>query len=66
MTSPVTGAQSMSELKDLLRIENGQKVKHTFSDQEYIDRQTELRAYMAAHDIDAVLFTSMHNINYYS
>ncbi|MBS0554540.1 MAG: creatininase, partial [Proteobacteria bacterium] len=42
MTSLVTGAQSMSELKDLLRIENGQKVKHTFSDQEYIDRQTKL------------------------
>ena len=58
--------KSMTEMKDLLRIENGEKVKHTFSDQEYINRQSKLRAYMAANSIDAVLFTSMHNINYYS
>ena len=37
----------MTEMKDLLRIENGEKVKHTFSDQEYINRQSKLRAYMA-------------------
>ena len=40
--------KSMTEMKDLLRIENGEKVKHTFSDQEYINRQSKLRAYMAA------------------
>ena len=66
MTNLVTGIQSIKEMQDLLRIENGEKVKHTFSDQEYRNRQAKLRAYMAASDIDAVLFTSMHNINYYS
>ena len=45
--------KSMTEMKDLLRIENGEKVKHTFSDQEYINRQSKLRAYMAANSIDA-------------
>ena len=44
--------KSMTEMKDLLRIENGEKVKHTFSDQEYINRQSKLRAYMAAHPAD--------------
>lgn len=66
MTNVASGIKSMTEMKDLLRIENGKKVKHTFSEREYADRQSKLRAYMAANDIDAVLFTSMHNINYYS
>ena len=66
MTNATNDIKSMSEMKDLLRIENGNKVKRTFSDQEYINRQSKLRAHMAAKNIDAVLFTSMHNINYYS
>ena len=66
MTNATNDIKSMSEMKDLLRIENGNKVKRTFSDQEYINRQSKLRAHMAANNIDAVLFTSMHNINYYS
>ena len=66
MTNAANDIKSMSEMKDLLRIENGEKVKHTFSDQEYINRQSKLRAHMAANNIDAILFTSMHNINYYS
>lgn len=66
MTNSTSGIQSMSELKDLIRIENGEKVKHTFSDQEYKNRQTKLRKCMADNNIDSVLFTSRHNINYYS
>lgn len=55
----------MSKLKNLIKIENGEKVQHTFSDQEYINRQTSLRSYMADNNIQAILFTSIHNINYY-
>ena len=49
-----------------LQIKNGEKVTPTFSAQEYANRQAKLRAYMARHGIDAAVFTSYHNINYYS
>gem|GEM_PF-1257532 len=51
---------------DVLRIENGEKAKATFSQSEYDRRQSALRAHMADAGIDAVLFTSIHNVNYYS
>ncbi len=51
---------------DVLRIENGEKVTSTFSQGEYDRRQTALRTHMADAGIDAVLFTSIHNVNYYS
>jgi Xaa-Pro aminopeptidase len=54
------------KLENLIRIENGEKVKHTFSDAEYPSRQNKLRELMARENIDAVLFTSYHNINYYA
>ena len=47
-------------------IPNGNSINHTFSDAEYICRQTCLRKHMAANNIDAVIFTSIHCINYYS
>lgn len=50
----------------LRHICNGEKVKPTFSYQEFADRQQRLRQVMASNNIDAVLFTSIHNINYYS
>ncbi|MDE1179320.1 M24 family metallopeptidase [Paraburkholderia sp.] len=53
-------------LQNLIRIENGEKVKHTFSDDEYARRQHALRDLMARDNIDAALFTSYHNINYYA
>jgi creatinase len=45
---------------------NGEKAILPFSDAEYERRLTTLRTIMAARDIPAVLFTSMHNIAYYS
>ncbi len=45
---------------------NGEKTKLPFSKAEYQHRLDRLRAIMAAGDIPAVLFTSMHNIAYYS
>lgn len=54
------------ELAHLMNVPNGQKAKPTFSDAEMNNRLTKLRSYMAANDIEAALFTSYQNINYYS
>lgn len=56
----------ISELPSLLTIENGNKVSSTFSQQEYQNRQTKLRSLMQEKQLDTVLFTSIHNINYYA
>ena len=53
-------------LKNILRIENGEKVRHTFSASEYENRWKSLRQLMEQSGVDAVLFTSYHNINYYA
>ena len=57
---------SINDLKNLITIRNGARVPSTFSAQEYQRRQAALRGTMAAAGIDAVIFTSIHNINYYS
>ncbi len=49
-----------------LRIRNGEKVQGTFSRQEMTARITKLRLYMAERDIDAVVLTSYHNVNYFN
>lgn len=53
-------------MKNLKTIHNGKPVTHTFSDGEYARRIATLRKVMEVEQIDAVLFTSIHNINYYS
>ncbi|EPJ48760.1 MAG: creatinase [Osedax symbiont Rs2] len=45
---------------------NGPKAKATFSAAEMQRRQDAIRRYMAEQDIDAALFSSYHNICYYS
>ncbi|MDO5703546.1 MAG: aminopeptidase P family protein [Paracoccus sp. (in: a-proteobacteria)] len=45
---------------------NGQKAVPTFSAAEMQRRQDAVRAHMAGAGIDAALFTSYHNINYYA
>ena len=45
---------------------NGDKVYSPFSDAEMTRRQDDVRGWMAKSDVDAVLFTSYHCINYYS
>ena len=49
-----------------LTIENGLKASPTFTQAEMSGRLQRLRAHMAREDIDAVLFTSIHNINYFT
>lgn len=53
-------------MPNLKTIYNGEKVKPTFSKQEMERRLKNLISHMAKNDIDAILFTSIHNINYYS
>lgn len=45
---------------------NGEKVFSPFSDAEMQRRQDAMRRWMAQNDVDAVLFTSLHGINYFS
>ena len=52
-------------MPDIIELANGQKVKGTFSSHEMQRRLSGLRATMEADSIDAVILTSIHNINYY-
>ena len=54
------------KMPQTLSIPNGDKVQGTFSREEMGSRLARLRRYMAENDLQAVLFTSYHNINYYS
>jgi len=53
-------------LPRLLNLPNGDKVKPTFSDSEMTRRLDGLRQTMEEMRLDCVLFTSMHNIHYFS
>jgi creatinase len=50
----------------MYRFHNGQKAKLQFADSEYAARLSGLRAIMSKAEVDAVVFTSMHSIAYYS
>jgi hypothetical protein len=51
---------------DVLQFHNGAKRPSPLSQSEYARRLSRLREVMAARGITASLFTSMHNIAYYS
>lgn len=53
-------------MKNLLTIENGDRLPHTFSKAEYERRRTALFQLMEDQGMDGALFTSIHNVNYYS
>ncbi len=53
-------------MEQFLKIPNGEKVTPTFSRQESERRLKMLRDHMAKEDLEAVLFTSIHNVNYFS
>ena len=55
-----------TDLPNLREIPNGEKVQGTFSDREMQNRLDSLRTVMSNSGLDSVLFTSIHNINYYS
>ena len=54
------------EMPSIIEIPNGTPVQGTFSDSEYAERLSKLRGHMAEAGLDCVLFTSYHNICYYS
>lgn len=56
----------MNELEDIIVIRNGEPAENTFPREEFDRRLEALRTHMAAENIDAALFSSYHNINYYS
>ena len=53
-------------MEQLILIQNGRKQAPIFSAAEMENRLAKLRTLMAAENIDAVFFTSIHNINYYN
>lgn len=53
-------------MENLITIENGERVPNTFSGDEYAVRLSRLRDLMVEQDLDSAIFTSYHNINYYS
>ena len=53
-------------MEQLKTIRNGERVRPTFSASEMKRRLAALRTHMAERQIDACLFTSIHNIHYFS
>ena len=53
-------------MNQLITIENGKKQVSIFTEAEMKNRLAELRVNMADENIDAIVFTSIHNINYYN
>jgi len=49
-----------------LRFQNGEKAPRLFSDKEFDRRLSKLRSLMTEKNVDAAVFTSIHNIVYYS
>ena len=53
-------------MEQLISIKNGEKQTPIFSAAEMENRLAGLRSLMEAENVDAVFFTSIHNINYYN
>jgi len=56
----------MTAREQLIKLQNGEKTSPTFSTGEMQRRVSALRTMMAEMNVDACLFTSIHNIGYYS
>lgn len=54
------------DMLDIIKWHNGEKSWSPFSEPEMAARQAKIRAHLAAHHIDACIFTSYHNICYLS
>ena len=57
---------TISTRTNFLRFHNGEQSVLQFSNEEYEQRLSGLRRIMTEHNIDSVVFSSMHNIAYYS
>jgi creatinase len=56
----VSGAGGLPHVK---RIENGERARHTFSEAEFARRHAALRRILQEERVEAVIFTSIHNVN---
>ena len=56
----------MTSRPEFYRFHNGEKAPLQFAEAEYANRVTGLRTIMLEHGVDATVFTSMHNVSYYS
>jgi creatinase len=56
----------MTSRPEFYRFHNGEKAPLQFAEAEYANRVTGLRKIMSEHGVDAAVFTSMHNVSYYS
>ncbi len=56
----------MTARPEMYRFHNGEKAPLQFAVSEYEARVAKLRAIMAAMGVEAAVFTSMHNVSYYS
>ncbi|MDZ5456094.1 M24 family metallopeptidase [Azohydromonas lata] len=54
------------DMPSTIRLRNGEPAWKTFSKEEYARRIATLRAQLVAENIDAALFSSYHNVAYYS
>ncbi len=53
-------------MEQIIKIQNGEKQSSIFSDKEMENRLSKLRENMLLEKLDIVLFTSIHNINYFN
>ncbi len=54
------------ERPDFFTLQNGEKVKLPFSNQEYDNRVSSIRSVMDKKNLDMIILSSMHNIAYYT
>jgi creatinase len=59
-------SQSQTVRPEFFELQNGEKARLPFSNKEYENRLSKLRALMETSGVEAMLLTSMHNIAYYS
>ena len=65
-TLPEDRERPLSDRPRLLSLPNGKKVPPTFSGEETERRLSTLRGWMGEASVDACLFTSIHNVNYFA
>ena len=63
---PDDARRCVSDRPRLLSLPNGEKAMPTFSREEMDRRLSKLRSWMREGSVDACLFTSIHNVNYFA
>ena len=64
-TTPDHGSRPVPDRPRLLSLPDGEKLAPTFSREEMDRRLSKLRGWMREASVDACLFPSIHNVNYF-